>query len=242
MQLHIQFRGVQVDLPIAYRHTQQGFLYHALSGDAAFATQLHEEGRIAQARSFKLFTFSPFSGAYSVAGKRIIFRDTMCMEIRSTDEHFIRQVASAIAVGSTQQLAGNPVEVTGTRVTDEHLLMSKVKVQTLSPVVVYQTLEGNKTRFFSPEEPEFVAGIVRNAQRKWQSLHGEGAPFDLTVEVLTDAKPRKVATTFKGTFITGWNCRLRLTGAPEVLDMLYQTGLGAKSSQGFGMFRALKDG
>lgn len=242
MQLHIQFRGDQVDLPIAYRHTQQGIIYHALSGDAAFATQLHEEGRIAEARSFKLFTFSPFSGAYIIAGKRIIFRDTLNMEIRSADAYFIRQMAQSLAEGSDQQIAGNPVQVSRIQVTDEHLLASEARVQTLSPVVVYQTLEGGKTRFFSPMEPEFAAGIIRNAQRKWQSLHGPEAPFDLTVEVLPEVQPRKVPTNFKGTFITGWNCRLRLAGMPEVLDMLYQTGLGAKSSQGFGMFRVLKNG
>ena len=241
MQLHIQFRGDQVDLPIAYRHTQQGLVYHAISGDAAFATQLHEEGRVSEARSFKLFTFSPFSGAYTIAGKRIIFRDALNMEIRSTDAYFIRQMTESLAVGSIQQLAGNQVEVISARVTDDHLLVSEARVQTVSPVVVYQTLEGNKTRFFSPSEPEFAAGIIRNAQRKWQSLHGENAPFDLAVEVLPEVQPRKVPTNFKGTFITGWNCRLRLAGIPDVLDMLYQTGLGAKSSQGFGMFRVLKN-
>lgn len=241
MQLHIQFRGSQVDLPIAYRHVQQGLVYHALAGDADFATQLHEEGRLARERSFKLFTFSPFGGVYAIAGKRIIFRDTLTMEVRSTDGYLIRQMAGALAVGSMQQLAGNPVEVVSVRMADERLLTPAAAVQTLSPVVVYQTLEGGKTRFFAPTESEFAVGVVRNARRKWQSLHGEDAPFALTVDVLPEAPPRKVPTTFKGTFITGWNCRLRLTGLPEVLDMLYQTGLGAKSSQGFGMFRVLRD-
>lgn len=239
MQLHVRFFCQQVNLPIAYRHTQQGLLYHGVSSDLAFSTQLHEEGRIVQNRSFKLFTFSPLNGIYTIQDKRIIFRDELSMEVRSVDDYFIRQLAAYLSVGSTVTLGQNAVEVSYLQLTDERLLASEVHIQTMSPIVVYRTQETGRTQFFSPAEAEFCPALIRNAQRKWQSLHGEDAPFALEVATVASTPFRKVPTSFKGTFITGWNCELMLRGMPEVLDMLYQTGLGAKNSQGFGMFRVL---
>ena len=43
-------------------------------------------------------------------------------------------------------------------------------------------------------------------------------------------------TLYKTTRITGWHGRFRLSGSPEMLDLLFHSGLGAKNSQGFGMF------
>ena len=46
----------------------------------------------------------------------------------------------------------------------------------------------------------------------------------------------KRATRFKTTFITAWHGRFVLEAPPRVLELLYDTGLGSKNSQGFGMF------
>ena len=46
----------------------------------------------------------------------------------------------------------------------------------------------------------------------------------------------KYLTKYKGFFINGWKGIYQLSGERKYLDFLYQTGLGAKNSQGFGMF------
>ena len=86
-----------------------------------------------------------------------------------------------------------------------------------------------------PNAPRFYEALVNNARKKWRFYRGE-APFELTVEPRFHGLPTKEFSTFKRTFITGWYGDYRLEGTPEVLDMLYQTGLGAKNSEGFGMF------
>ena len=241
MQLHIQFRGSRINLPIAYQHTLQGLIYHALEDEGDYSARLHDEGYLAQMRSFKRFTFSPLSGKYVIEGKRIIFEETAAFEVRSPDEGFIRRLAARLQEGAWGTLGTNPVQIVKSRVEDGHLLAERAVVRTVSPIVVYRTLEDGKTEFFSPADAVFCPALVRNARRKWESLHGEGAPFALSVQLDEGMQPRKVPTSFKSTFITGYHCRLVLEGMPEVLDMVYQTGLGAKSSQGFGMVRPVKE-
>lgn len=239
MQLFLSIKADTINLPIAYRTIQHGLLYRALSTDSEFATQLHNEGRLTEDRSYKHFTFSPFRGNYVIQNKRIIFQQACSMEIRSTDPHFIETLAQAFADESIIQLGSQYATISRCIVSDQHIATSQAVIQTLSPVVVYHTLPDGHTVFLSPEDAAFCASLVHNAQRKWRSLGNADSDFALTITPLHNQKFRKVPTSFKTTYITGWHGRFQLEGNPKVLDMLYQIGLGAKSSQGFGMFRVI---
>lgn len=46
---------------------------------------------------------------------------------------------------------------------------------------------------------------------------------------------------YKGTVIKAWEGTFRLLGPQELVELAYDTGLGAKNSQGFGCFELLKD-
>ena len=46
-------------------------------------------------------------------------------------------------------------------------------------------------------------------------------------------------TTFKRVLVTAYDCELELIGAPDLLQFAYDTGLGAKNSNGFGMFKVV---
>ena len=49
----------------------------------------------------------------------------------------------------------------------------------------------------------------------------------------------EVVTTFKGTYITGWQGYYHLEGSNELINFLYYAGLGDRNSQGFGMFKII---
>lgn len=235
MQLHLTFSG-NINLPIAYRAIQQGMIYHALSESAPdFSNYMHQQGQVYQNKKFKLFAFGPLKGRYAIEGKTIIFADGASMEIRSVDERFIRLLAKSMPEGAMIRLGQNDVKVIRSEMTDYHLLVPRASIRLVGPMTVHITLDDGFTRFFEPDEPEYLQAVLRNARRKWAGLHGTEDGFLLNIEPLP-GKKRMEKTIYKQTYITAFYGDYQLSGSPNVIDLLYQSGLGAKSSQGFGMF------
>ena len=241
MQLSLLFQAESINLPIAYRSTQQGLLYQVLSANPAFATYMHNEGRQIEDRSYKLFTFSPLNGQYSIKDKRITFHQYASMEIRSIDTNFIQILADNLVEGANIRLGQQYVTIAQAQISEQRVSSSHVQIQTISPVVVYQTQEDGHTTFFSPYDEVFYSSIIHNAQRKWRSLGYDDTFLELAIKPIDGQVFHKVPTRFKTTFITGWHGCFEIIGLPAVVDMLYQTGLGAKNSQGFGMFRIISE-
>lgn len=217
----------------------QGMLYHALEQDKQYQEFLHNQGYSDGIRQFKAFTFSNLQGQYTVADGQMTFRGPVKLEIRSADPYFIQLLLRHFDTGAACHLLRNELTVLDCRLDDRHVLGDCIDIQMLSPAVVYRT-EDIKTVYFSPADPEFYSMIATNAARKWESVYGYPLPGSLTVEPLYSEKGfRKMVTRFKQTYITGWKGSFRLCGCAPMLDLLYQTGLGAKNSQGFGMFEVL---
>ena len=232
MQLHLQLSG-SLCLPLAYRHYVQSMLYDALRADPEYAAALHDG---AAGRQYKLFTFGQLQGKYTVADRQITFPQGAFLEIRGIHEELLLRLLRHFRVGTPVRLGSNSLTVVRCALEDRHVTAGAVTAVTRSPIVAYVTEEDGKTRFYSPEEPAFYTLVTANARRKWQSLRGEDAPFDFSISPAENTVFRKQVTQFKTTRITAWDGRFCLAGDPAVLDLLYHAGLGAKSSQGFGMF------
>ena len=119
---------------------------------------------------------------------------------------------------------------------EETELLIKMK----APLTVYATdSETRKTFYFGPDEPMFYDMINDNFYRKYQAYYGILPTLAIRLEVCGNKPPQKVVTNYKGTYITAWRGTYKLSGERKYLDFLYQTGLGAKNAQGFGMFEIL---
>lgn len=239
MQIHLTFCTDALCLPMAHQQAIQGMLYHALESDWEYQTFLHNQGYSDGIRQFKAFTFSNLQGPFTITDGQMTFRGPVNLEIRSADPHFIQLLLRHFDTGASCHLLRNELTVMNCQLDDRHILGDCIDIQMLSPAVVYRT-EETKTVFFSPADREFYSMIATNAARKWESVYGYPIPGSLTIEPLpTENSFRKVVTRFKQTYITGWKGSFRLCGCAPMLDLLYQTGLGAKNSQGFGMFEVL---
>ena len=119
---------------------------------------------------------------------------------------------------------------------EERQLLIRMK----SPVTVYATdLKSEKTWYFSPDEEPFCKMINDNFYRKYQAYYGMAPTSGIQLGICENSMPKKLVTRYKGTFITAWYGTYKLSGERKYLDFLYQTGLGAKNAQGFGMFEIL---
>jgi len=236
MQIVVTFKKDRLALPIATSPVVQGLLYRAMAEDPQYSRQVHETGQEAEGRQFKLFTFSELKGNYQIEGSSIVFLSEAQLTVRSADPYLIQLIFAYFNSHKTVILGDQQVEVGSVFLSDPHIYDTEIQVYTLSPIAVYRTEQGGHTTYFSPDDPAFYNGIVSNARRKWLSRYGSDEGFALEVLPVPGQQAKKRATRFKETFITGWHGRFILKAPLPVLNFLYQTGLGSKNSQGFGMF------
>ncbi len=242
MQLHLVLKNRKslTELPIAYRHYVQAMLFKAMEYDTDFSAFLHDNGYVGENRVFKLFTFSPLQGDYSVKDKRIIFKSDISLEIRSCVPAVIQHLLLALGdMKDEVKIADNIYEIKKCILKNDINFASEVKIKTVSPITAYVTKNGSERIFFSPDNEEFYRAVVKNALRKWVSAGKSEADFYLSVMPAYEFGYKKEITTFKSSYITAWHGIFRLNGRAEVINFLYDVGLGSKNSQGFGMFKIL---
>ena len=236
MQITVKLIKDKITLPIASCETIQGLIYKALSEDPLYSESVHEKGKRFDGRKFKLFTFADLKGKYETGDGVIMYSSEVVLTVRSSDSYIIQLLFLYFNKNEYVRLGNNSVAVGEVRLEDTHIFENRVTVRTLSPITVYRTEANGHTVYFSPDDGHFCDAIVSNARRKWASRFGSDEGFSLRVTTCEGARYIKRATRFKTTFITAWHGRFVLEGTPQVIDFLYQTGLGSKNSQGFGMF------
>ena len=239
MQLHLKYVGENIVVPMAHQAMVQGMIYNALGEDPAYQRFLHETGYAVGDRSFRHFVFGRLRGRYERVPQGLRFPEGFSLEIRSARGRFVQLLMGGMLPGSVHRLGGNSVTVAEVRLEDRHVTAGEIEIRMDSPVTVHSTLDDGSTFFPEPSDQEFGRLLAYNTARKWISLYGSNPPGGLAFVPLRMTERDKVVTRFKGFYVTGWRGRCRLIGEPQVLDLLYQTGLGNRNAQGFGLFDLL---
>ena len=238
MQLHLSFSGL-VTVPMAYQQLIHGLLYHAMDSAPEYRRFLHEHGYSQDGKHIKGFTFGRLQGRYVRDQETLVFPEGCSLEVRSCDPLMIQCLLAGLPQGSRQRLGECETTLASIRIDDRHVISDAVEIGMLSPITVYQTLPDKKTDYAAPDEERFYELLKKNARSKWELISDQPFPQIFSVTPLSVTQKDKVVTSFKGTRITAWMGTYYLTGPQTLLDLLYQIGLGAKSSQGFGMFQVL---
>lgn len=229
-----------LDLPINYQHVLQSIIYKNMQDDGGTSDFYHDDGYRMGARKFKLFCFSFLQGNYSVNGKRITFYDEASFEVRSPEVRLIRSIADhmerqGIIFGSNQ-----PVRAV-TELSNPLMESDSIDIKMMSPVTVYGTSkESGKTIYYSPADPMFSKAVEENFRRKYMAYYGVAPNSMIHIEPVQVDRRDKRVTCYKDFYINGWMGTYRLTGKRQYLDFAYQTGIGAKNAQGFGLFEQVK--
>ena len=237
MQLNITFRFNTLTLPLSYGHIIQGIIYRALSSDSRYSGFLHNKGYSdGSNRKFKMFTFGSLRGNYTVSDGEICFMEKASIEIRSADPYFIQILLENLKAGTAVQIGNCITVVDSIRLDNRIFYCRECRIRMLTPVVAYTTLENGFTQYFNPSEESFFSAVESNAQRKWNSVFGEG-DVDLFIAPCEDPGTyKKQIMHYKNTIIEGYKGIFVMQCQPELLNILYNAGLGSKNAQGFGMF------
>lgn len=229
-------------LPLGYHHVAQSAIFKTLQIQPEYSEFLHDKGYMREKRNFKLFTFGLLHGKYEIRGKNIIFSEDVTFEIRSAEPYMLEVLKVGFErygiVYQGQHYTDVEAKFENYTVDTEKLL-----IQMNSPVCVYSTeIETGKTFFFRPSDAEFSIRINESFQRKYAAYTGKTAETDIFLEQWKVHPKDKYVTQYKGFYITAWKGQYILRGKKEYLDFLYQTGIGSKNSQGFGMFEIKESG
>jgi len=240
MQLLIKHKLPEnLELPIHYHHILQSILYHNLREVHGYSDFLHEEGYSSEDRQFRMFVFGLLKGKYEIHEKRITFRNEVEFQVRSADVRALRILKDNLERKGITYLKQH-YDNLQLRLADEVITEEALHIRMLSPISVYSTDPiSKKTYFYAPWEEEFETQVNVNFYHKYKAYTGLEPESDIVLRPVKVSQKDKYVTSFKGFYVSGWLGEYELWGEPKYLDFLYQTGLGSRNSQGFGMFEVL---
>jgi len=241
MQIYIEHDLThELVLPINYHHIIQSVIYNGLREFPQYGSFVHDLGYSFNERQFRAFTFSLIKGKYRIDNGNIIFGEKISYEIRSPEMLFIKLLAESIMKNGIRYLDEH-YDNDRVWIGDETVESDSVHIKMVSPLMVYSTdVDSGRTHFFAPWEDEFEKRINHNFMRKYFAYMGVPAEAGVRLEALKVGDRDKYVTKYKGFYVSGYFGEYKLSGERKYLDFLYQTGLGSKNAQGFGLFDIVK--
>lgn len=235
MQLKIHIKNNNpLSLPLAYNYQLMSAVYRLAGSDEELSDFIHGEGWRSGGAAFKLFCFSPLAGHYRIENKHIIFDGNISFEVRSPSAELIDAIRGTLFEKGCIKLFDTELEVRMLEYFERRFDAESYHIRTLSPIVLRQREEDGSTVYFSPEDAKFDELVNLNLYRKFTAGFGTEPPS--TVDLVLASRPKKVVTRIKDTWVTAWHASFDMHAHPAVTAFLYDTGLGARNSQGFGMF------
>jgi len=237
MRLKIQIAPItsqKIVLPLGYNSILQGFLYSLFSKE--LADELHTRGFLYEKRGFKLFTFSKLIGkGFKIIDKTIYFSPPVTLYFASAVEKITYDLVQSLIKRRGLCLGENRVSLISVKVLNPPTFEKSGIYQTLSPISVYSTKD--KKRFFTPKDDEFERLIKENIRKKYMILTGKLLEeFDFIIRPI--GRYRQAFVRYKGGVKEGTEGKFFIECEPAVMGKIYDTGIGANNSAGFGMIRS----
>lgn len=231
----ITFSAPSLTIPLNYHHEVQSLLYRLLR-DNSGANNWHDSGAAYGLRQYKLFTFSSLRGKRSILNDRICFENLVYLDVRSVRDDFCGALLSALKTDDAISLFSQPLTVQKVKSSSEHITADRINIKMLSPLTVHKTDEAGITYYYTPLDNCFSEQINNNFLRKYSAYIGHTPISSVSIVPVRIGARDKYVTKYKGIHIAGWRGEYQLSGYPEYLNFLYYCGLGARNSDGFGMF------
>ena len=248
MQLEARWRlEEKLWIPNGPEYLAHTMIYHALgASDPEYTTKLHEKGKVPGNIHVytHLLTEDPRSDDSMIQMQKdgsTILKGNLLLTVRSADASLILKLKEGFRKGS--KLDSVYVSDVETELSDPTVEESTIVIDMMSAICVHRTdvvekdgKEKKITVYLSPKEEEFYSRINNSFRRKYEAYYGVAPEEDILLSPIS-VPDKNYHTVYENHFhINGWKGRYLLKGKRKYLDFLYQTGIGSKNSQGFGMF------
>lgn len=187
-------------------------------------------------KTFRLFTFGPIERAKRVDPRRkaLIVEGAFSFEVRSPVDALIDAVNEYLCRTGEISLGRDVFPIDMLEERRRTYFPSRGVISMRSPLTVHTTTEDGHTRYYSPVEKDFVPLVQENLRLRARAFR-LGDPGELQLLPL-EASLKKRVSTFKGIYVTGWTGQFVIAAPRTTVEFLYYAGLGARNSQGYGMF------
>ena len=258
MRVKITYESLkgEILLPLHYNHLIQTLIYSSFSNK--LATELHNKGFEYGKRKFKLFTFSRIlEKGKKLYGKRLKEK-ALELGLRKVDEEMLLFKTISFFLSSPFEsiigdfgdkslrerefnIIGQRIFVSNIEVLTQPRIDDKVLVRMISPLTIHSTFvkeDMKKSYYYNPHEKEFSSLIEKNALKKFYLIYKrETDGLNLKIKpFLFSMKLNEKRVRFKQTLIVGYTGIYEISGSRELIAVTYDTGLGDRNSEGFGMW------
>lgn len=235
--IKMSFDGA-LTLPIHYNYILQAVVLKWIN-DENYSKFIHNTGYEYNNRRFKMYTFSRLEGKYQInkEDKTITYLNEANLIVSTADDEFMKYLINNVL--TNDNLIINKIKVRVEKVQVQYMdIENGGTIITQSPIVVYSSFEHEgktKTYYYNPKEDEFEKLLRENLIKKYKAFYNK-EPRDISFKIKAKEKVKQNIVMYKGLVIKGWSGEFEVDGSLELLKIAYDTGLGAKNSQGFGCF------
>jgi CRISPR-associated endoribonuclease Cas6 len=185
-------------------------------------------------KTYNFFTFSRIFGKFLKKEKGFLyFSPYFSVYFASPVDFELSPLRNRLIFEENLSLGENPIDVLSVdrvfvKIPDEVLT-----VKTLSPVIVYKkNPQSGGLEFLNPSEKDFFKILKENLNRKYFLWNRK--PLEENVEIQPiEVKPQKIF--LKGQALEAYRGLFKISAPKEVLKFIFETGLGGKNTEGFGM-------
>lgn len=239
MQILLTFENTGIaDIPVNYNYYIQSSIFSLLADeDAKFSAMLHDTAYGGKYK-YKMFTFGELKGRNHFHEKKLYFEGDIQLEIRSVSDMFLQVIINSALRTRKMRIGKHDLQIKNVELFTYQITDSLIKIRSLTPIIAKEQTENNKTIYYSPQDVRFIRRVREAFESKYEACSGEKPRS--SIDILPVKEGKKVITNYKGTWINAYHGIFQLYGELEYLQFLYDVGLGAKTSQGFGMFDVIE--
>ncbi len=239
MRLSLNIRFENNLIPLDYRRLFLSVQKHALETvNKERYLSLYGKGE----HGIKPFTFYSYLPQAEFTDESIILSEPCCRLFISTSDYalgidlyngLLKMKKEVYPAGKSNSLKIEDISLLNGRT----IFSDRVIIKMLSPLVVRKHEKGIKDRYFVFGEDGFDETFKQNILSEMKAFGLEEHEVPELIKIDT----KKVVVKSFGTRIPSTLGRFVLKGDKEVLNMLYQCGMGAKRSEGFGAIEIIAE-